>query len=144
MKQYDHGEFNVFHFNFQPGTSILAFYERENGLQMFCQTNYTNAPIELVFYVYGVLWFRVEAGIIGILSFYTMDGPYGVRWNSVNSSIGFGTNQLSSWSFGASNHLPFELLRAVDYRLVSDIGAVVNMEFYYQNYQFNIGGLDFK
>lgn len=140
---YDHGEFNTFQFNLQPGTCILAFYEREHGLQVFCQTNYTNAPIEIVFYVYGVIRYRVEAGAIDILAFYSEDGPYGVFWDRVNPKIRVGTFLLP-WDFSKDEIRAFEVVRLVDSRTSLTIDKVANMEFYYQNYQFNIGGLDFK
>lgn len=140
---YDHDEFNVFEFTLQPGTSILAFYERENGLQVFCQTNFTNAPIELVFYVYGILWYRLEAGVIDLVVFYSEDGPYGVFWGSVNPTIGIGTFPVS-WKFNQDKIRAFEVLRLVDSETTLSVDVVANMEFYYQNYQFNIGGLDFK
>lgn len=143
IRQYEHGEFNVFQFTLHPGTCIIAFYERENGLQVYCQSNFTNAPIELVFYVYGILWFRVEAGSIGILAFYSEDGPYGVFWNRVNAKIGIGTIPVS-WGFSEPSIRAFEVARVADSQSSLDLDKVANLEFYYQNYQFNIGGLDFK
>lgn len=144
LRAFEHDEFNIFQFTLNPGVSILAFYERENGIQVFCQTNRTNTAVNLVFYVYGVLWYRVAAGSFDRVSFYTKDGPYGVFWNTVNDAIGIGTIKLSSWLFDTERHTPFEVALIGDYATPLGFDTVANMEFYYQNYQFNIDGLDFK
>ena len=143
IKFSQQGVSSVFEFSLNPGVSIMCFYERDNGVQFFHQYNSTNTAMPLVFYTSGVLWFRVLAGRFRYVVFYTYDGSYGVEWNLLNPPIEWGTDQVTNWDIADESVVPFEVLRH-PFWSYSGTYAVVNMEFYYHFYQFNIIGLNFK
>lgn len=138
-----HGVSYVFSYSLEPGTSILVFYERESGIQ-FCQrSNVTNAPILLVFRTYGVLWYRLVIGTFPRVFFYSYTGPYGVDWNYVNSWIGAYTVPIKPWNYQQESISPFEVARQTTWTLEDSLDKMVDVEFYYHAYQFNITGIDF-
>lgn len=138
-----HGVPYVFNYDLAPGVSILVFYERENGIQFYQHANVTNAPISLVFYCYGVLWFRLVAGTFSRILFYSYTGPFGVEWFDVNPSVGFYTVPVPKWKYSDASILPFEVARQTTWSLAESLDKMVDVEFYYHSYQFNITGIDF-